>query len=263
MKYNADLKTIGGRLAYLFNEGKYNLDDNGLYIPIRDMYKGKILEYTEVPKDKNEAKKHYEQRIKDQHNKDIQNSYNQVTLHLKNKREPSTKWVIRYAKFFNCSADFILGIHDNKFLDSGLNDVSIKNLRTINKNMLTDSEKNTLNNLLSTNKGLSFRFILRCIDNFINADCHIPIYHKYTEISEDKKVKRTSGFIPDHPQDVITDSAGNKKYILNLLDENLIDDDIHKIQIDIDESFIEDISLKNLDKQIINFKNQVKKQRTN
>ena len=257
MQYSKDLATVGGRLAYMFNECQYDLDKGGLRQAIKEMYKrGDILDYSPIEIDKTDSKKTAALKESDSHEKDIDFTYNQIRLHLNNAREVSTKWVIRYARFFNCSADYILGISDQALKDCGLNDIAIKNLYTLTHYALRDSEKETLNNLFVVNRGLTFRFIIRCIDNFINAAYYIPAYHKI--LKKGKGYTFNQLVIPDHKDDVLIDDDGSKKYLLTLLNsEDLLNADY--LQYVLDESFIEDVSLKDLDKNVVDFKRQLKR----
>lgn len=248
--YSDDLKTSGGRLAYLFKESRYDLDDCNLRKAIKEMYKRHILEYSAVEVDKTDSKETAAIKEKDRHEKDITNTYNQIIRHLNNKTEISPIWLKRYHAFFNCTSDFLLGLSDNAFNDTGLNDVAIKNLRIYNQD-----DKEVLNDLLTIKRGMIFRFMLRAIKIYLHGNYRIPIYHKVTYQQEGITIRQN--MIPEDSEDFIEDQNGNKTYLLNLQDDSLQENNV--LPILIDDSFVESIALKMLDSHLVKFKEQYEK----
>lgn len=251
-QYSDDLKTSGGRLAYLFKESQYNLDDCHLRNAIRKMYDDGILEYSAVEVDKTDSKKTAALKEKDRHEKDITNTYNQIIRHLNNKSEISPIWLKRYHAFFNCTSDFLLGLSDNAFNDTGLNDIAIKNLRIYNQD-----DKEILNALLTIKRGMTFRFMLRSIKTFLHGNYRIPIQHKIISQNKDGSVKVRQNIIPTDSEDFEVDEYGNKTYYLHLQDDELKENNV--LPILIDDNFVESIALKMLDSHLVKFKEQYEK----
>lgn len=127
-KYSKDLSTSGGRLAYLFNTNNYDLDKGDLRKAIRKMYIDGVLEFSPVEKDKTDSKETAALKEKNQHDADITNAYNQIIRHLNNKKI-EVDWLVRYCKFFNCSADYLLGIIESPLNETGLSLESISKLK--------------------------------------------------------------------------------------------------------------------------------------
>lgn len=247
--YSKDLSTSGGRLAYLFSEMKYNIDNCALRTAIRTMFDKGVLEYSPIKIDKGDSKKVIDEKTKDRQKKDIDNAYTQIIRHLNNK-PIDVVWLKRYHDFFNCTSDFLLGLSDKAFNDTGLNDIAIKNLR-----IYSQEDKEILNNLLIIKRGMIFRFMLRAIKIYLNGNYRIPIYHKI--ICKEDGVTIRKGIVPDDAYDYEEDQDGNKTYILHLQDDNLSEHDT--LQIPIDDDFVEGIALKMIDKHLIKFKEQYKK----
>lgn len=249
-KYSGDLSTSGGRLAYLFQESGYTLDDCNLRNAIRQMYKDEILKYSAVEIDKTDSKETAALKIKDRHDKDIINTYNQIIRHLNNKTEIAPIWLKRYHDFFNCTSDFLLGLSDKAFNNTGLNDVAIKNLRIYNQN-----DKEVLNDLLTIKRGMIFRFMLRAIRRYLHGNYRIPIYHKTTYKDDGVTIKQN--MIPDNEADFYIDDDGKKIYFLNLQNDSLVENDI--IQTPIDDDFTESQATYILTKHLVKLKEQYKK----
>ena len=249
MKYSTDLSTSGGRLATLFIENGYRINDDGyksqLKRAILDMYKMGILKYNEPQIKDYSDKKMVKRLTEERHEKDISYSYNQIRLQLNNEREIAATWIKRYCLFFNCPADYLLGLSDKTLSSYGLGPMAIKNLRALN-----ERDMELLNHLLIINRGLSFHLILQAIYNFLNPNYHIPIWHKTK--SQGKGYRINQGIIPDHDLDVFINEDGEKDYLLTLLSDDLDEND--SLRYVIDESFVEDISLKGIEKSIISFK---------
>lgn len=169
LKYSDDLNTIGGRIAYLFNQTEhYKLTDGNLYNAVREMYNRGILEYTEIARNKGEKKDDYAERIDDKHKLNIRNSYFQITRHLVNEVVPSTDWIIKYSRFFECSTDYILGcVKVPEQVTSGLTTTAINNL-------LADKEKGIVTNSLLETNGIDFIIqALRSYTQQSNMNNHI------------------------------------------------------------------------------------------
>lgn len=127
-KYSKDLSTSGGRLAYLFNTNNYNLDKGDLRKAIRKMYIDGVLQFSPVKKDKTDSKETVALKEKGQHDADITNAYNQIIRHLNNQKI-EVDWLVRYCKFFNCSADYLLGIIESPLNETGLSLECISKLK--------------------------------------------------------------------------------------------------------------------------------------
>ena len=254
MKYSTDMSTSGGRLAALFIENGYGINDDKYKSPLRrailDMYKMGILEYNEPQIKDHSDKKMVKRLTEEQHEKDICYSYNQIRLQLNNEREIATTWIKRYCLFFNCPADYLLGLSDKTLSSYGLGPTAIKNMRA-----LSEKDIELLNHLLIINRGFSFHLILDAIYHFLNPNYHIPIWHNVK--SQGKGYRINQAIIPDHDLDVHTNEEGEKEYYLTLLDDKLDEND--SLRYTINDSFLESSALTDLQINMIDFKRIYKK----
>lgn len=248
--------TFGERLKYLMEKDGIDTSEKGAEaILSTKLYKNGIIEYNDRAGDEIAKAKQRD------------NTRNVISKHLKldSAENLSGIWILRYCKYFKCSADYLLRgidlpthIETNINKETGLSDTAIETIKSIkqeSENWVSDWEhrKNIkhsdnsefnypgYNDLSALNFMMKYSGILsnilRGLQDLLHNDYKIPVH-----LENEKFV------IPDNSYEYISEQY----YLLLARSKQMPDDNVSLL---LDESFFHSIALKKIEHSFLELLN--------
>lgn len=177
---------FGNRLKYLYELNNIDTNTRKWALSVaKSLYDKNILYYGN------------ENKTKEMHHND---TARQLQAHLLRDTPNDTIWIKRYCDFFDCSSDFLLGYIDEPthekndiYKSTGLSSQAIdclKSLMISDENAVNCMQPSlrvlpVLNDLMSDK--IFFDMLLRGINQYLNTEYYIPVYHTGNAIHRDSE----------------------------------------------------------------------------